>query len=309
MKKIIFLILLFLIAVLAIAQPSPPEGIVINHGWPVYADSSTLFDWGDVTGATSYGMQIFAGTSIIVNVTGIPVSEYTTPPYTFTPNTYYYLHINATGPGGTGNWSAYFHFTVIAHTTMNPPALLSPPDSAMFISLTPVFDWSDVAGATMYRLQVSTVPIFTSVVLNISGLVNSGYVTSSGVLTICLRYYWRVKAYNSGDTSQWSVVRTFTTVCPTGINQLSSEIPAEYKLYNNYQNPFTNIKYQITDNKFTTLKIFDILGREVKTLVSEFQKAGVFEVQFSLDGFESGIYFYRLHSGDFADTKKMLMIK
>ena len=312
MKKIVFIILFFLLAVLAIAQPQPPVNIIINNGGPVYPDTPTLFNWDDCAGATSYGLQILTGSTILLNLAGIPASEYTVPPNVFSDNTYYYCRVNATGSGGTSSWSSSFHFTAIQHITLNAPSLLSPVDSTLFIQLTPSFDWSDVQGATMYCLQISTVPTFTTINLSVSGLVNSGYTTASGILTICTRYYWRVKAYNTGDSSNWSVVRTYTTVCPSGVNQVSSKLPAEYKLYNNYPNPFNpsaNIKYQLTDNKFTTLKIFDILGREVKTLVSEFQKAGIYEVQFSMDGFESGIYFYRLQSGDFVDTKKMLMVK
>lgn len=312
MKKIIFLILLFLIAVLAIGQPSPPSTLVINNGGPVYPDTPALFDWNDCPGATSYGIQIFSGPTTILNLTGIPVSEYIVQPNTFSANTYCYCRLNATGPGGTSVWSSYFHFTVIPHNTLNPPALLSPPDSAMFISLTPTFDWSDVPGATLYRFQISVVPNFTTVVLSVSGLTNSGYVVTSPILTICMRYYWRVKTYNSGDSSLWSPVRTFTTICPTGINQISSKIPAEYKLYNNYPNPFnpsTNIRYQITNNRNTLLVIYDITGKEVITLVNEIQQPGIYEVTFDAGGLPSGVYFYKLYSGDFNDTKKMILIK
>jgi hypothetical protein len=317
MKKIVFIILLFLIAVLAIAQPQPPANIIINNGGPVYPDTPTLFNWDDCSGATSYGLQVFSGSATLLDITGIPVSEYTVSPNVFSANTYCYCRVNATGPGGTSSWSSYFHFTVTQHITLNPPSLLLPVDSTLFIQLTPSFDWSDVQGATMYRLQISTVPTFTTIILNISGLVNSGYVTSSGILTICTRYYWRVKAYNSGDSSSWSVVRTFTTVCPSGVNQISSKIPAEYKLYNNYPNPFnpsTIIRFQIKESEFVSLKVYDILGKEIANLINEYLKPGIYEVPFSINhytnnGSSSGIYFYRLQSGDFSDTKKMLFIK
>jgi len=312
MKKVILIILLFLIVVPAIAQPTPPNTLIINNGGPIYPDTPALFDWNDCTGATSYGIQIFSGSTTILNLTGIPVSEYTVSPNVFSANTYCYCRLNATGPGGTSSWSQYFHFTVIQNGTLNPPSLITPVDSVNFLPLTPTFDWTDVPGAATYRFQISTVSNFATIVLSASGLTNSGYVISTSVLTICMRYYWRVKAFNSSDSSSWSAVRTFTTVCPTGVKQISSEIPAEYKLYNNYPNPFnpsTNIKYQITNNKFTTLKIFDVLGREVKTLVNEFQKAGVYEVSFDATDLTSGIYFYRLQSGDFNEVKKMILIK
>jgi hypothetical protein len=316
MKKTYLVFLLFLVSGILNAQPGPPGGLVINHGWPICCDSACLFDWDNVPGATSYGLQVMSSSLTIINVSGLPVSEYTVPPFTFTPNSYYYCRINAAGPGGQGPWSTVYNFNTAA-SPPNPPALIFPPDSAYFISLTPVFDWTDVSGATMYRLQVSTSPLFTNTNINISGLVNSGYAVPSGALAICTRYYWRVAASNGGGQGSWSIVRTFVTICPSGVNQISSEIPIEYKLYQNYPNPFnpsTNIKYQITNNKLTTLKIYDILGREVITLVNEYQKAGTYEVQFSINQYTinqipSGLYYYKIHTGDFTDTKRMVLIK
>jgi len=98
----------------------------------------------------------------------------------------------------------------------------------------------------------------------------------------------------------------------TGINFISSEIPSNYSLFQNYPNPFnlsTNIKYQISKNSFVILKVYDLLGREISTLVNELQKAGVYEVQFSNSGLTSGIYFYRMQAGNYSETKKMVYIK
>lgn len=98
----------------------------------------------------------------------------------------------------------------------------------------------------------------------------------------------------------------------TGINFISSEIPSNYSLFQNYPNPFnpsTNIKYQISKNSFVILKVYDLLGREISTLVNELQKAGVYEIQFSNSGLTSGIYFYRMQAGNYSETKKMVYIK
>ena len=98
----------------------------------------------------------------------------------------------------------------------------------------------------------------------------------------------------------------------TGINFISSEIPSNYSLFQNYPNPFnpsTNIKYQISKNSFVILKVYDLLGREISTLVNELQKAGVYEVQFSNSELTSGIYFYRMQAGNYSETKKMVYIK
>lgn len=98
----------------------------------------------------------------------------------------------------------------------------------------------------------------------------------------------------------------------TGIIGISSEIPLENKLFNNYPNPFnptTTIKFQIKDAKLTIIKIYDLLGREVKTLVNEKLMPGRYNIVFNGSDLSSGVYFYRIVSGNFSDVKKMLVIK
>jgi len=293
--------------------PPPPSISYINNGGPVYCDSNICINWSKVLTATSYRIQVSTSVSFTTTIINAVVNDtfYVIPPNTLNQYTIYYYRIASINNNGQGSWTTAWILRPI-HSPLSPPALLYPVDSAVNVPVNPTFDWSDVGGAINYRLQISTVQNFSSVLFSVSGLTNSGYTLSSGILTTCTKFYWRVKAFITGDSSQWSAVRSFTTTCPPGVKRISTEIPTEYKLYNNYPNPFnpsTNIRYQITNNKFTTLKIFDILGREVKTLVSEFQKTGTYEIKFSLDGFENGVYFYRLQSGGFIDTKKMLMIK
>ncbi len=88
--------------------------------------------------------------------------------------------------------------------------------------------------------------------------------------------------------------------------------PDEYTLYQSYPNPFnptTNIKYSIPKKDKTTIKVFDILGREVVTLVNENQNAGTYIVPFDGSNFASGVYFYSIRSGSFIETKKMILLK
>jgi hypothetical protein len=86
----------------------------------------------------------------------------------------------------------------------------------------------------------------------------------------------------------------------------------KYELSQNYPNPFnpiTNIKYQIQKTGLVTLKIYDITGREIKTLVNEIKNPGSYIVSFNGTEFASGVYFYRIQSGDFVQVKKMVLIK
>jgi hypothetical protein len=119
------------------------------------------------------------------------------------------------------------------------------------------------------------------------------------------------------STSNLDSVNFYLYQLPVGIKQIGNVVPSEYKLYQNYPNPFnpaTIIKFQIKDSKFVTLKIYDILGREVITLVNEKLRAGIYEIPFSINSITnnqipSGVYFYKLLSEDFTEVKKMLLIK
>ncbi|CUS89839.1 T9SS type A sorting domain-containing protein, partial [Candidatus Kryptobacter tengchongensis] len=74
-------------------------------------------------------------------------------------------------------------------------------------------------------------------------------------------------------------------------------------------NPTTTIKYSIPNTERVTLKIYNILGQEVATLVDEEQKPGVYELKFDASNLASGVYFYRLKAGGFVDIKKMVLVR
>lgn len=100
----------------------------------------------------------------------------------------------------------------------------------------------------------------------------------------------------------------------TDVESQSSSIPEKYSLSQNYPNPFnptTTIKYSIPNDGFVSLKIYNVLGSEVATLVNEEQSAGNYNVEFRMQNLElsSGTYFYRLQAGNFIQTKKMILLK
>ena len=97
------------------------------------------------------------------------------------------------------------------------------------------------------------------------------------------------------------------------VNQLSSNIPENFKLYQNYPNPFnsvSSIKYQVLKSSNMKLIVFNILGKEVVTLVNEKQTPGIYEVHFDGVNLSTGIYFYSLLvNGKIIDTKKLVLLK
>jgi hypothetical protein len=91
-----------------------------------------------------------------------------------------------------------------------------------------------------------------------------------------------------------------------------SPVPEAYKLYQNYPNPFnptTNFKFDLPHNVFVSIKIYDMLGREIITLVNEKMTAGQKIIPFTATNLASGIYFYKFTAGEFTDVKKMVFIK
>jgi hypothetical protein len=104
----------------------------------------------------------------------------------------------------------------------------------------------------------------------------------------------------------WIEVEALTDVRST------DKIPQDYLLQNNYPNPFnpsTTINYQLPKQSYITLKVFDVLGREVATLVNRVEEQGYKSVNFDASKLSSGIYYYRLQAGNYAETKKLLLLR
>ena len=101
-------------------------------------------------------------------------------------------------------------------------------------------------------------------------------------------------------------------VTEIGADQESLLTPDNFNLAQNYPNPFnpvTTIQYSIPQRSSVTLKVFDVLGNEVATLVNEYREAGRYEIEFDATGLASGIYFYKLQAGNYVETKKMILMR
>ena len=98
----------------------------------------------------------------------------------------------------------------------------------------------------------------------------------------------------------------------TGVEKNTHVLPNEYSLHQNYPNPFnptTVMSYQLPATGPVTLRVYDVLGKEVATLVEGVQSAGMHSVRFDGSSIQSGIYFYRLQTGEFIETKKLVLLK
>jgi len=99
---------------------------------------------------------------------------------------------------------------------------------------------------------------------------------------------------------------------PTGIIPISGEVPAAFSLSQNYPNPFnpsTNFNFALPKSTFVSIKIYDVIGREVAVLSNDVRPAGTYKVEFDASNLPSGIYFYSLQTSEFTNTKKMMLVK
>ena len=117
-----------------------------------------------------------------------------------------------------------------------------------------------------------------------------------------------------GFANQYQSNNTNVKLIPTSPLGVSDEtsVPKTFALHQNYPNPFnpkSTIKYEIAKNGFVSLKVYDIIGNEVATIVNQNQNAGIYEIYFDASDLNSGIYFYKLTTNNFSEIKKMILVK
>lgn len=210
-----------------------------------------------------------------------------------------------------------------------PPVLTLPPNNSVNISITPQLRWNfslALGEILSYRLQLSDSANFSSVIYDKNDISNNYHTLPQGTLSYDTRYFWRVSATVKIGiitlTTAYSSPFNFTTTGVTGILQTSQTAPGEYKLYNNYPNPFnpsTNIKFDVRFSGDVKLEIFNVSGESVQAEQLGSLSAGSYEYKWDASGMPSGIYFYRLTAlNDFSPasdmqafirTKKMILVK
>ncbi|MBA4313035.1 MAG: hypothetical protein C0417_10445 [Chlorobiaceae bacterium] len=196
------------------------------------------------------------------------------------------------------------------------PSLTTPPNSATVESSSVTFNWTlSLPEVTNYWLEIDTTSQFNTPFID-SMITTTEYTYNQ--LEAYKTYYWRVKARNQRCWGEFSEVNSFNAVY-LGVDD-NSDLPKKFMLAQNHPNPFnpvTNFEFRISDFGFVTLRVFDMLGREVATLVNEVKQPGVYKVSWNASEFPSGVYYYRLvanaipsgQSGISFDTKKLILMK
>jgi hypothetical protein len=157
-------------------------------------------------------------------------------------------------------------------------------------------------------VQLAADSVFSNLIISDSLLIDTTRVASS--LSYETKYYWRVRARNLNGYGPFSSRRSFTTLSSTEVQP--GEGPVTYALHQNYPNPFnpsTRIEFDLPSSTYVSLKVYDVLGREVASLLEGVSEAGRRHAEFSADRLGSGIYFCTLKAGAYTRTMKMVLLR
>ena len=264
--------------------------------------------WNSSATATTYLLDVSTASDFSTFVTdydGKDVGNVTSCNVTsLSGSTIYYYRVRASNSGGTSANS----------NTITVTTLLAAPVAIAATNITTsgfTANWNASTGATNYWVDVSTTDDFSNVLASYNNK-SVGNVTTHIIISLTpnTTYYFRVCASNSSSTSPYSNTITVTTNV-TGVDDLLN-LPTRFDLSQNYPNPFnptTTIKYQIPEETFVGIKVYNLLGSEVTTLVNEMRTVGTYEVKFNASQLTSGIYIYKIQAGQFSQMKKMVLVK
>lgn len=241
----------------------------------------------------------------------------------------YTVSLTATNSFGS-NLKTSVAYIKVQGVEMQSVNLLSPPSGARILvdrnDPTLVnFRWSSASPSPTvnYKFKIRRVGTINDLLYTANGNgLDSGIslresfldslIATLGSTTDSVLCTWRATAYNGADSVTANPFIVTIRRNPVGINQISSSVPAGFNLYANYPNPFnpgTIIKFDIAANTPVTLKVFNLLGEEVATLVNRSLAPGTYTADFDASSLSSGIYFYRLETNGFTGTRRMMLLK
>ena len=188
-----------------------------------------------------------------------------------------------------------------------PPKLVSPVTQIGIIR-NPLLVWQSSATATSYHVQVSDNSVFVGMVVDTT-VVDTTFRINA--LAAQSTYYWRVSGVNQYGASDYSA-SGFVTGDLISSAETNNSVPKDFSLSQNYPNPFnpgTTLEFQVPSSEFVSLKVLDVLGREVATLVNGNRQPGKYTVRWDATAYPSGVYFCRLQARSVVETKKMILAK
>jgi len=296
--------------------PSNPTGLSSNN----LTESSVLLSWNNTgseyriiqntTGnatSPSDGNIIYEGSSLFVNLNGLEA------------NTTYYFTLYARSSDVTPVFSASSLSVTV--TTLEETLPVEMSDFGYSLKGNQIIlNWETKTETGNYGWEVESrqiplnPPLVKGETNGVSGEFQKiGFVTGKGTTTEKQIYSFASPITNHSSQELFRLKQIDTDGNASYSNVLSVNLqPEKISLFQNYPNPFnpeTSISYQLASNSFVSLIIYDLLGKEIKTLVNKNKEAGNYTVDFDATNLPSGIYFYKLTAGKFSETKKMTVLK
>ena len=291
-------------------QNLPLGGGAVNF-YDLTTNSPTSWSWSFPGGTPS--------TSTSQNPTGITYSA--TGAYT----------VSLTTTNGFGsNLKTIVNYVRVAGVPMNPVTTVSPASGiTLLVSAQDptlyqfVWNSSSTSPTVKYFFKIKKIgpsaeTLFLSnnngsdTVISLRKSFLDSLATSFGLTGDSVQCTWRASATNGLDTINSNPNLIKIRRVPVGINQISSLVPEKFELYNNYPNPFnpsTTIKFDIAKSQFVKLVVYNMLGEQVSSIVNQNLTPGSYSVDFDASSLSSGMYFYRIESQGFAQTRRMVLIK
>jgi hypothetical protein len=188
--------------------------------------------------------------------------------------------------------------------------MLSPPSGLRNASRTPTFIWRK-GTATSFRIRVTQVSDTPNIVALDQTTSDTTFLCTT-ILTAAKNYSWIVSGTNAYGTGDFASEFRFQTGQDITTVEHNGAVPSAFSLSQNYPNPFnptTNIQFAVPQAGPVSLRVYDVLGREIALLVDNVLQPGYYTARFDGHNLASGVYFYRLIAGEFVEMKKMQVMK
>jgi hypothetical protein len=285
---------------------TPPA---LNYKARISQSSST-----DLNGMLDHASAVSSGW---IGTTSIGVGAI---PFALSAGSTYYWQVKsqlADAPHTESDWSHVVSFQTAANLSVIVPFVVSPIKNQPINNTTAILSWAlpiEPKTHLKYDLEYSKSADFRNA--DKLSEINEPFAKIEG-LDQNSKYYWRVVSKNAdGEQSNYSEVESFSTGKLTDIASEQQVIPLNFSLEQNYPNPFnplTTISFSIPKDNFVTIKIYDMLGREVITLVNDYRSAGTHTLSWYGEDsagqkLASGTYIYRITTAGFVTAKKMVLL-
>jgi hypothetical protein len=274
-----------------------------------------VFDWSDVTGTTGYRLQVsaFINFSVLWIDVYTPGSGYQTPPGFLAYNSRYFWRvksISASDSSGFSNANDFF--------TKLFPGTTDEITSAREKKKTLELPQMAKDKAKKFTIEICKDTLFDNLLLTIDDIQTTVVNLPTDKLENYSTYFWRAKISDNISEYNFTPVKVFVTgIVKENPENVQVQLPTKFALYQNYPNPFnpaTNITFDLAGVNLNheipvVVRVYDLLGREMITLVNSKLKPGTYKVSFDGSNYPSGIYFYTIEAEGFTDSRKMVLLK